>query len=153
MQDPVAKRRTYLLAKAETGSMSCIGLCLTLGFGLLAIAAIFGAVAALFAIPLIGPGPALIGLMVSAVTGYLAYIGYQAMRTAARRSDEIVYVPPVREQVAALPADEVLLRGADQPASGPADLLRVAYTVNATGSDELVRPVEKVEDARSSTRE
>ena len=50
-----------------------------------------------------------------------------------------LYVPPVREQLAALPADAILLRGSDQPTAAPNELLRAA---NGTESrvGELLRP-------------
>jgi len=43
-----------------------------------------------------------------------------------------------------LPADEVLLRGTDQPTSGPGELLRQAYAATETEAEQLLRADTKV---------
>lgn len=51
----------------------------------------------------------------------------------------IPYVPPVAEQVAALPAEEILVRGADPPVAMPEELLRAAQIGPTEPPDELLR--------------
>lgn len=51
----------------------------------------------------------------------------------------------IREQIATLPADEVLLRGSDQPTSSPYELLRVAQAGTQTGEEELLRAESRTE--------
>ena len=54
-------------------------------------------------------------------------------------SKAILYVPPVAIQLAALPAEAILVRGCDQPAAEPSELLRAAREGEATVAEELVR--------------
>ena len=51
----------------------------------------------------------------------------------------IPYVPPVAEQVAALPADEVLVRASDEPPATPEELLRAAREGTVTVAEDLLR--------------
>jgi hypothetical protein len=51
----------------------------------------------------------------------------------------VTYVPPVHEQLAALPADEILLRGSEQPAARSGELLRAAHAGAETEAGELLR--------------
>ena len=55
--------------------------------------------------------------------------------------EAIPYVPPVAEQLAALPANEILVRGSDEPAAAASELVRPASD-RETVSDELLRPEE-----------
>jgi len=56
----------------------------------------------------------------------------------------ISYVPPAREQIAALPANEILVRGCDQPSARPEELLRAARNGMDGRADELMRPTASV---------
>ncbi len=51
----------------------------------------------------------------------------------------LVHVPPVAEQIAALPAEEILVRGSDSPATLSGELLRAAQSGAETGDGELLR--------------
>ena len=57
------------------------------------------------------------------------------MRTAIKTP----YVLPVAEQIAALPADKILVRCSDQPAATPEELLRAAQVGTVEPSEELLR--------------
>lgn len=57
----------------------------------------------------------------------------------SKKEKEIEYVPPVREQIAALRAHEILLRGADEPDTTPDELLRAAQAGMAEPAEELLR--------------
>jgi hypothetical protein len=57
-----------------------------------------------------------------------------------KKALSIPHVPPVSEQLAALPADEVLLRGSHQPAALPGELLRAAHEGTETAPEDLLRP-------------
>ena len=63
-------------------------------------------------------------------------------RDQLRKKQEIEYVPPVAEQIAALPAEEILLRGSDQPAATSGELLRATHSATETAPEELLRPTE-----------
>lgn len=56
-----------------------------------------------------------------------------------RCAKAIPYVPPVAEQLAALPAEDILVRGSDQPPAAPGELLRAASGTEETKAAELVR--------------
>ena len=50
------------------------------------------------------------------------------LRRIKLKINKMEYVSPVREQLLQLPADEILVRGADQPAVAPQELLRAAQS-------------------------
>jgi hypothetical protein len=84
--------------------------------------------------------------------GTIVFLGVQCIRNANKMADDNMYVPPAREQIADLPADEVLLRGSDQSAASPDELLRSAYWRSPGSSDMLLRADQRlagVELARS----
>lgn len=57
---------------------------------------------------------------------------------AKARANSIAYIPPVRQQLPTLPADEVLLRGSQVPSASPEELLRSVDCVE-TPAEELLR--------------
>lgn len=66
---------------------------------------------------------------------------YRYLQQSRQDEEALLYVAPVRDQViAALPADEVLLRGSDQPVAKPDALVRAAHEVKETSSEELLLP-------------
>jgi len=71
--------------------------------------------------------------------------GVIGLKVLIRANEQLVdgadlsYVPPVAEQIAALSADEILLRGSDEPAIGPEELLRAARAGTAEQAEELLR--------------
>jgi hypothetical protein len=64
------------------------------------------------------------------------------LRYSAQKSETLQYVPPAHEQVLTLPAAKVLVRGSDQPAATPDELLRAAHSGTETTSDDLLHPTE-----------
>ena len=56
----------------------------------------------------------------------LMFFEIRLFAQAHRKAQAITYVPPIREQIATLPADAVLLRGSDEPVTPPYELLRSA---------------------------
>jgi hypothetical protein len=67
-------------------------------------------------------------------------MGAWLFKFCAQRSAALPYVPPVREQVGALPAREILVRGASEPAASNGELLRAAHKQSETGAMDLLRP-------------
>ena len=65
--------------------------------------------------------------------------GWMKHQEYTKRAKSLPYVPPVAEQLANLPADEVLLRGSDQPSAAPDELLRAAHEGTDTPADQLLR--------------
>jgi hypothetical protein len=59
--------------------------------------------------------------------------------TAAVAEAARCYVPPVSQQVAALPDEEVLVRGSEQPSTTSDELLRAAQAGAQTQAEELLR--------------
>jgi hypothetical protein len=80
--------------------------------------------------------------MASCVGGGLlaGFAGFHGCGLAEKRADTLAYVPSVKEQIAALPAHETLLRSSGQPAAAPDELLRAAHKGTLVPSDELLRP-------------
>ena len=78
-------------------------------------------------------------LVAALLIGSIGYLGFQLIRTANKMTDDNLYVPTVRDQIAYLPAGEVLLRGSDQPAATSSELLRAAHEGTRTDAEELLR--------------
>ena len=69
----------------------------------------------------------------------LSLVGVLAWRGSNKETASLPYVPPLSEELAALPADEILLRGSDEPAATPGELLRAAQAGAADSAEELLR--------------
>lgn len=82
------------------------------------------------------PPPLLIPIVVA---GFVALFGILSSDQIREKLDD-TYVPPVEEQLANLPLEDVLLRGSDQPVATPAELLRAARPGMKTEVEELLRP-------------
>jgi len=67
----------------------------------------------------------------------------RAGKRISEKRKSIPYVPPVAEQIAALPAENILLRGSNQPATAVGELLRAAKAGSDTEAEELPRPREE----------
>src|SRR5207302_1455516 len=84
------------------------------------------------AVPPVGLGLALEMLLISVST---AVFGIWMLRTASK---PLPYVPPIREQIPSLPADEILLRGSQVSPALPEELLRPAGR-QETPAQEMLR--------------
>jgi hypothetical protein len=130
VRNAAKKRREYLLAKARCKTIGAVSGLVTLGIIALAVI-IFGL--AFSCTDVCG------ALMLAGNVAVLAAIPGAMWRKSAKFSASLVYVPPVREQIAAFPAEEVLLRGSEQPTATPEELLRAAQVGSETASEELLR--------------
>ena len=129
-EDAAKKRREYLWQKWR---MYCWAL-----FGLLALVRVFVSLLDIAEVRSKKPSmDAAVTIALSAAV--LTTLGAAVYRKAHDEAKVIPFVPPVAEQIANLPADEVLLRGSDQPASVPGELLRAAQEGTEIGPDELLR--------------
>ena len=137
-EDAAKKRREYLWRKGLANS-TILSVCLIGGVTVLgALLAIIITVTLLTSM-----GSPVRGLGLGAAIGVPALLMLKAIdtyRNQVRKARMIPYVPPVREQLAALPADKILVRGSDQPAAAPGELLRAARTGAETEAGELLRP-------------
>ena len=80
-----------------------------------------------------GPAPVVSSLCIVGLSSiFLSY-------SSARRLKTIPYVPPVAEQIAALPAGQLLLRGSDQPAAASGELVRASSYTKENRASELLR--------------
>jgi hypothetical protein len=66
-------------------------------------------------------------------------IGWRLFRSTIDRVSRMTYVPPVRDQIAALAADSVLVRGSSAPIGDGGCLLRAGLHGTDQRSHELVR--------------
>ena len=74
------------------------------------------------------------------VFGFVAIACRFLWSHCAGKARSLVYVPPAAEQIAALPAAEILVRGSHQPAATPSELLRAARQgAETTDAGELLR--------------
>ena len=63
----------------------------------------------------------------TALVGVLLFAGGKRLfRVQLKKANDMPYVPPVRDQLPTLPADEVLLRGSQATPAPPEELLRPA---------------------------
>jgi len=134
VKDAVRKRRAYLANKAGANLTSVVGsLMAIVDFGILAVL-----IGCCFAGGSIAPS-ALGCLFVVGPCSVINLVVWLS-RLPARH---IPYVPPVREQIAVLSAEEVLLRGSDAPIAAPSGtLLRAAHSAVVEPAEELLRAVE-----------
>ena len=77
--------------------------------------------------------------LIFVVTVLVFFGGLGMRRNALKEARRLVYVPPVAEQVAALPAEEILVRGSERPDAAPPELLRAAHSGNIEDANELLR--------------
>ena len=142
--DAAKKRREYLRKKANA-SGAIVMVCV---IGGLTVAGLLGIlIQGVLFTPVNSPYRPL-GMAVVIIIPSLILVGFiNAFKSEVNRARSIIYVPPVREQVAALSADEVLLRGSEPPTATRDELLRAAHPVTASVSRELLRsnqpPVEE----------
>jgi hypothetical protein len=131
VKDAAQKRRDYLVAKAKIHSISETSriavVIFTIGTGFMFLVD-FGHFL-----------PTWVVLIAGLLNAVLAAVAYRIMKRADARAKALTYVPPVAEQIAALPASDVLLRGSEQPIAAPEELLRAAQTGSETASEELLR--------------
>jgi hypothetical protein len=147
--DVARRRREYLWKKAVA----------------VATAVTAGAVSAVFALTtlcallrlstmLSGLSNLVTAVLVLPIYGSLAVLAIRSAtwcRASVERSRLLRYVPPVREQISALPADEVLVRASAEPAASPGELLRVSTGWTAP-NEELVRPFGRAPAAEAPVR-
>src|SRR4051794_21347038 len=122
-----AKRWVYLASKAN----KIVGACMFAGAAVAALAA------TCVSLILKQSGPwlstwayaAAMLLFAGAVFCYMTY------RTA-NEAMSIPHVPPVHEQLAAFPPEDILLRGSGEPTAAPDELLRAAGKSPGTAVDE-----------------
>lgn len=144
--DPAKKRREYLWATTKGYATAMTGYTAAVCFGLLALGlgtTLLLLIASGFAVLLSGNpygtanwllgSSVLCGIALSG-TGWFTYTCFKA----ADSVPAVPFVPPVAEQIAALPAEEVLLRGSDSPIALPGELVRAAQAAATASRDELL---------------
>lgn len=125
------KRREYLLRKAGASALLIVaGAILYFGMGLNLHLYILHTAEWAAPITCWIAVAALAGLILSSL-----WLGRVALITIK----ELPYVPPLRAQVVDLHAPEILVRGSDQPAATPEELLRAAQAGTGEAAEELLR--------------
>jgi hypothetical protein len=137
IEDLAQKRRDYLTRKAAASLAASVAGGLSVLFGLIAVAP-------LLLIPCYqNPGDFMTAFIFIGSFGFAAVGAGLWCKASLRTLRQLPYVPPVSEQVANLPSDRVLVRGSDEPADKPGDLLRAAGAIASESPDELLRPDEE----------
>ena len=139
IRDLARKRWKYLFARAGTSTLWCYGMLLTVASAIVSIACIISLL--IFRDGLWYDGFFSVAAVLGAlVTALVSFIGFCNLREAKHISRLTAYVPPVHEQIAALPAEEVLVRGAEHPEAVASELLRPTNEVSNSATEELLRP-------------
>jgi hypothetical protein len=73
------------------------------------------------------------------------YVGRTAV-SSLKEARSLPYVPPVAEQISALPAEKILVRCSNEPTATPEELLRAAQARAEQPAEELLR----ADDLRSA---
>ncbi len=109
-KDAGRKRREYLLAQGAASALGCAGACITLGSG---IATIVSSGSLVVSTSYIEQrfGMFALCLVSTAISAAITYLGIRMFQSSERIAEKTPYVPPVAEQIAALPAEELLVRG------------------------------------------
>ena len=92
-----------------------------------------------------------VGATIFAVGLLAAWVGIAILGSVKQDAEAIPYVPPVHEQIAALPAEDILLRGSDHLEALPGELLRAAQAGTETASEELLRAQQTAVEAELRT--
>jgi hypothetical protein len=143
MNESWNKRWRYLLKMVRANALRCMGAMSTLGCGGMLLLFLIAVIATWRLDRSVDTSQTVTaGLFALAFLGVPTFLFAWLWRSSAKAAKAIPYVPPVREQIAALPADEVLLRGSDPPVARPDELLRAARQGTQTGAEELMRPID-----------
>ena len=133
-KDGARKRREYLLKKAMSKTFVAVGVAI-----ITAVALGWMQWLVLSKRPISLPDDIPATLFWFFVPAMILFLAVWLCVASVQRVQSHRYVPPVHEQISALPADEVLLRGSDVPAAAPTELLRAAREVTAESPEELLR--------------
>jgi len=136
-EDVVKKRREYLWLKTETHGLSFFGSAIAAVSVLASAAMIYLGLRLLLNAGV--SADLLFCLFFLSMTLSLGVLGVWLWRPSSKRANALAYVPPVAEQIAAMPAEEILVRGSEEPSAAPGELLRAARTGAETEAGELVR--------------
>lgn len=139
-RDAANKRRAYLAKKgtAYTAAGLC-GFISSAGFAVATLALLCLICAAL---NVIGISDWVVLVMIGLCGLAVGTAGYFGSWHGKTRGDRVPYVPPVAEQLMALPADEILVRASVVPVAAPEALLRAAHGEPQANAGDLVRPIE-----------
>lgn len=141
LTDYATRRRRYL---AEVARLQAVYWMYLIGAGLMAFVACCAGtftLLVLFMIPRGGENAAsfVCWLMITALICLGTRSSACAASRALQQSRSLPHVPPVREQISGLRAEQVLVRGSEPPAVSDAHLLRPAGDSNANEETELLR--------------
>lgn len=132
--DRAGMRREYVWKKSAADLKCFAGFAVTFICAMCAVMCAIFLVLSVFDWRLIAfDGGFVLGLI---VCGTASVYGLRAWADGGVAARSLRYVPPVREQIEALPAEEVLLRGSQ---ISPEELLRAAAN-QETPADMLLRP-------------
>lgn len=133
-------RLKYLLKKLQANAFRCACAMATLGCGGLSLLVLLAFIATLRDPDEFTNVPFLAYFLMLDFLGGSTWLFARLWRSSATAANTLDYVPPVREQIAVLPADEVLLRGSDEPSATPEELLRAAHGGTVEAGEDLLLP-------------
>jgi len=134
-EDVRKKRREYLGKKAGAEVLGAVTAVFALALGALALVLMFAVLmnignsgASLFFF-------AFLTVFIGAVAVYTGRISSSSFEEART----LEYVPSAAEQLAALPAEDILVRGSDRPDAPAEELVRAASPAGVNAANELLR--------------
>ena len=130
-KDAAGNRREYVWKMTKAIAVGVVGSAIVITFVILAIGIATGSqhISDVNALRMVG------FIVAGLIGGWLCVV-------SENRRLAIPHVPPVREQIAALSADQILVRSSDEPSATPEELLRAAHTGLVEQAEELLRAEE-----------
>jgi hypothetical protein len=136
VEDQARKRREYLGKVIPAHVSMWIWAVVCAMFALLTVIGAFT-----YWIPDEGPEPNILSFCVGmGIAIYLTSCWFRKWRSAREKLAAIPFVPPATKQLSTLPAEEILVRGSDQPSATAEELLRASQAGTDLEAEELLRP-------------
>lgn len=141
-EDLAKKRRKYLAKTTAVKTTLAVGVVITILFGYLFALVLLGSAMACVQALTMGSATQYwwILLVALALSGAPMSFGMWLWRSSSKQMRSLAHVPPVAEQIATLPDEEILVRGSDEPAATADELLRAAQAGTVQPAKELLRP-------------
>ena len=140
-REATKERREYLLAVLKFNALGWTGIAAGILFGFLTLCSVVLCVCGFTMLALqheLELGSCML-LLMPFLFGGCTVAAQSAIRYSDKQAASVPYIPPVAEQLAALPAEVILVRESAKPTADPAELLTPAYAGVTDPAEELLR--------------
>jgi len=149
MTDDARKKRWAYLGKVGSAEFLAFAMgCVTVVCFVLAVLTLFGL---FFGLAMSGGAlnnETYAGIVFFMLTSVGAFLATRMRRASIEKADAVPYIPPVREQIAELRAEEILVRASADPAATPAELLRATNSGTTASAEGLLRASDTPNEGR-----